>query len=504
MIVYLASYPRAGNSWVQQLITRHFMYLTTDDSGPRDILPNWEVFWKLKRITEAPDPALKHLVWNDYTAQFQQKSPTSADDIKNGFYPTHRFLLPGFKRKITDSDRESLANEKEYFFVKTHHLPPGEFYEGEYVVHIIRHPGPSMWSYYKYLNNLYIKNSINEIIKPFSMEDVIGGNVDFGSWSDHLGKWSSCELFLKNRFLTVRFQELVEDENQVCQRLSEWLGIPFIQRQKVTIKDKKNRSVGYTFSRGTDDGYEKFFSIKQLEQIWEKNKEVMLSFNFEKPDFSKGKEDFQSLYLAPWISRLFTQANKYKNFFNKSNEDLNAKKESHSNLSEICLKANCELVELRNIRYELKAILQNYQNEIIKLNKQVETLSQGISQNQPEPLVNEIQAETNTLNSLKNAFGSLLNEYNTTYLKFLEKHSQDRMALAEKEAEIYRYKKQLEVYTANINRMQSLENDNLNQVERLKSRNIELGKKVSEYQQFSSKLVQDYNKLLEEIDFPKV
>lgn len=90
--------------------------------------------------------------------------------------PTERFriLRPLRHHQFTEEMRAAFSQDATRFFIKSHHPPWKEYLDGEYVVQIVRHPGPTIWSYYRYLHRHGLRNKLTLGV---TLDDVIDGNV---------------------------------------------------------------------------------------------------------------------------------------------------------------------------------------------------------------------------------------------------------------------------------------------------------------------------------------
>jgi glycosyltransferase involved in cell wall biosynthesis/SAM-dependent methyltransferase len=168
MIIWLASYPRTGNTLLRMMLKSVFereTYSKYDD--PFDI---------------GADPATAQLVG-------------------------HRNL----PEKWSDAYAH-MRDSEELFLVKTHEPPEDD---GR-AVYITRDGRAACVSYYNYIKT-YMPGS-----EAVEMGDVIAGFVRYGSWSRHLDAWRPLE---RPRTLVLRFEELLKDPQPAIARLAEFCGI---------------------------------------------------------------------------------------------------------------------------------------------------------------------------------------------------------------------------------------------------------------------------------------
>ena len=182
MIVYLATYPRSGNSLLQRMIRRNFRHLTSRISGikppeagrrlmgPQDM--EIELVPAAELVADWPEAVL----WHENLAAYRFPGE-----------PWRRMLLPGPSELLTEELREALAGEKNVFFLKTHNLPFDRYFEGEFVVQLVRHPGAALWSYFRHQHDSAVPKRKGRLFAspPPTLENLIEGKVRFGSWSKY-------------------------------------------------------------------------------------------------------------------------------------------------------------------------------------------------------------------------------------------------------------------------------------------------------------------------------
>lgn len=272
MIIYIASYPRSGNSWINSLILWNFQYLTSNIYPMKKSVKYEE--WHLRAAAKAPTTGQQDLVWNKWTALYEPPlTPQS----------THRFLLPGCKKMLTETNRKQLAQEKEHFFLKTHELPFPHYFEGEYVIQPVRHAGAVLWSYYNFIRDFqpwYRRRSLTGVIK---------GKVLFGSWNDYHLCWAQTAAKLGGRYLRIHYEWLGDHQAEACDQLEQLTGLKCFQRASIPFQHFKD-SDPMMFREGTTRGWEQHYSKDQLHLVWQMHKEAMQYLGYSEPDYEKGLE----------------------------------------------------------------------------------------------------------------------------------------------------------------------------------------------------------------------
>ena len=176
MIIWLASYPRSGNTYLRTILNHCFAldtYSLYDDT--HDIAANLR------------------------TAE----------------------VVGHLSHGKTQQDFVALANESsQSYFVKTHELPT----DGSKAIYVIREGLATSVSYKNYLQNFGAQKDLS---------DVIIGNVDFGAWSFHVDSW-------RNRvgpILFVRYESLIENLNDTLDQISLFLDRPIVSRAVPSFKE---------------------------------------------------------------------------------------------------------------------------------------------------------------------------------------------------------------------------------------------------------------------------
>ncbi len=196
-LIYVASYPRSGNTWARNLIWHYLdRYVSSfyDEGGTLN------------------------LVIND---DGSYGSPFCVYQTRQAPLMLCRTLRNRSGRVFSDQFRRHLAGSLERFFVKTHELPYESYFEGEGVIYLIRHPCAVFWSYYNYIRDHNLPGAAG-----LTLEDVIQGKVDFGSWSEHVERWLAAGRALGDHFVTFRYEDLATQETEFCRVASALSDLP--------------------------------------------------------------------------------------------------------------------------------------------------------------------------------------------------------------------------------------------------------------------------------------
>jgi hypothetical protein len=179
MIVWIASYPRSGNSLLRQMLSGVFLLSYTERYRERSISD--------LTIT-LPDSHLRDL------------------PMANRVDFTHDYLGPW------SEFRAAAAAAHHNVYIKTHE-PAGDDCRAIYVV---RDPRAALVSYFHFQRRHHPE-------VPFTQDDVIRGSVSFGSWSAHLQSWQPDR---RRATLLVRYEDMIERPGDVIDAIADFLAIP--------------------------------------------------------------------------------------------------------------------------------------------------------------------------------------------------------------------------------------------------------------------------------------
>jgi Sulfotransferase domain len=170
MIVWLASYPRSGNTLTRIILNAGFGLKSASIHGDRK---------DIGAVAAVAD-AVGH--------------------------------IPG---DIDVGNLESLRGSEQLHAIKTHDPPSPYMSHDDRFVCIIRDGRDAVVSYFHYLRDF-------GSAKPASVEQVAAGAVPAGAWSDHVEAWRHA---LYPRTLLLRYETLVAERGAAIQALSEFLDI---------------------------------------------------------------------------------------------------------------------------------------------------------------------------------------------------------------------------------------------------------------------------------------
>jgi Sulfotransferase domain len=166
MRVWLASYPRSGNTLLR-IVLRNVFDLTSTSLYPGEIV-GFDKFANVSAIVG------------------HYEEPAGIDQ------PQHRSELP----------------EQGLQLVKTHGYPTDD----HPAIYVVRDGRMAIISYFHFLTALArVETTIG---------DIIAGRLWPGSWSAHYRQWKPCE---RGNTLFLRFEELRDENSKACQKIGEFL-----------------------------------------------------------------------------------------------------------------------------------------------------------------------------------------------------------------------------------------------------------------------------------------
>ena len=223
MIIWLASYPKSGNTWVRSIVNQLAF---------QDIKKNEETFDGLIRIRRYPSPI------------DMPKLPKIPNDYKeNQKKEVIEYAIKNWKKS-----QDRVCEKKELHFFKTHNMlcklkiGPKEYQFTDVknsigVIHIIRDPRNVVTSIKNHFNHKNINESINMIKDPHRWTGFKNNETPqlLSSWSNHFNSW---KRFPKNNLL-IRYEDLIQNIDYEIKRIINYLS-SFI---KIEITQKEINSV---------------------------------------------------------------------------------------------------------------------------------------------------------------------------------------------------------------------------------------------------------------------
>ncbi len=281
MIIYIASYPRSGNFWLQNLLGNQFKRLTTnihEGINRPNMLEQWinvnKRYYDIDVYPLEDNDATKYGKLSSWMVGY--KSPAEAQP--------HKGILPGCLELLNDVEiRNILANDEECYFLKTHFYPYSEYLDGEYVIQIVRNPGACLWSYYNFKRDMMKKQDVD-------LTSLIQSDSDYGSWSEYHLEWMEAARKLGSRYLSMHYEHLFGRELEYCERLQSFLDL-YVASTELRSFDFYHELRPALTREGKAGGWEKNYSKDQLKLLWNTQHDMMTRFGYQEPNYDLGMDE---------------------------------------------------------------------------------------------------------------------------------------------------------------------------------------------------------------------
>jgi hypothetical protein len=223
MIVWLASYPRSGNTFFRIILNSIFEIKT-------------------------------YSIYDDIS--------DIGADAKTSEVVGHEFLPEDF-------EISQAREEKKTYYIKTHEPFDERVNARDKIIYLIRDGRESSLSLMKHLN-IYSKQKMQLI-------DVIEGNTFVGKWSDHVSSW---DPYKRENTLLVKFEELIQEPVKFIEVLSEFLKLMPIGEKIPTFEELKKINPKF-FRSGKTDAWKQEYTQEEHILFWLLNGAVMYEHGYD-------------------------------------------------------------------------------------------------------------------------------------------------------------------------------------------------------------------------------
>lgn len=156
------------------------------------------------------------------------------------------------------------GDQPQLHVVKTHGAP----LDAQPAIYVVRDGREATSSYFHYHRDL--------LQRPAPLSDVIHGRVGFGSWGRHIALWKPLT---RPNTLVLRFEELTAAPIAQIERIADFLGIEPVGRRVPTFEDL-HRTAPSFFRSGRTDSWRSLFSEQEHELFWELHGDEMSAFGY--------------------------------------------------------------------------------------------------------------------------------------------------------------------------------------------------------------------------------
>lgn len=240
MIIWLASYPRSGNTFFRVILNSIFEIKT-------------------------------YSIYND-------KDIGSDEETSN--VVGHNILPQNF-------DLEEMRRSKQIYYIKTHEHYDQKVSPEDKVIYLIRDGRESTLSFTKH-QNIYGK-------KNKTLFDTIYGDTWIGSWGEHVKSW---EKFPKGNILYIHFEALTDHPSEQIGSIANFLDIHAVNNRIPTFEELKTTNPKF-FRSGKKDSWKDAYSQEEHIAFWYKHAKVMEKYGYldSKPEIFN-RTELDLLYEA--------------------------------------------------------------------------------------------------------------------------------------------------------------------------------------------------------------
>lgn len=222
MIIWLASYPRSGDTFFRVLLNSVF-------------------------ATKTP---------SIYDDKFDIGADKDLLDVVG-----HEFFPQNFTLAAARCSEET-------FILKTHDYPT-DVCGDDKVVYLLRDGREGILSYFNYHNDYTDAGK--------SLLDIIDGDTQFGGWGEHVLAWAPGK---RPNTLLIKFEELVSDPLGQIDRIAEFTGLKPVSNVLPTFEGLHDTGPKFFGSERTDS-WKGVFSDFDLHVFWQRNYTQMIAYGYE-------------------------------------------------------------------------------------------------------------------------------------------------------------------------------------------------------------------------------
>ena len=230
MIIWLASYPKSGNTWVRTIINQIIF---------NDIKSKTEVFDKLTRI---------------------RRYPSKIDIVGLPQLPNHNVFTKEQKKQVIDFtiknwsvSQDKINQNNKTNILKTHNILCKLNLDGKNysfanlnntigVIHIVRDPRNIVTSVKNHFSINTEEESVEMLCDNYNWTGFVNNEIPqlLSSWSNHYNSWKK----FPNNYLLIKYEDLVTDISKEIIRIAKYLSNHFEYEfsEKIVDEIKKNTS----------------------------------------------------------------------------------------------------------------------------------------------------------------------------------------------------------------------------------------------------------------------
>jgi hypothetical protein len=259
MIIYIASYPRSGNSLIQQVVHDYFGRPTSTAFDRKQEKIDRYINGEIPTIRDWHAPRTNRSLLDRLYYRFDPLPYWLASfslQLPSGQVIPQRYLMPGCSKVLTMKVRRRLGEMDSTFFVKMHRPPFEGYCDGEFVILPVRHPGA-------------VLNSLKHFMrdhrgKDLALRDVILGKTPHGNWSEWHQKWLDVQSQHPGKTLLLQFEQTIADPGMAAERISTFLNIPYFKDAKLKDFETLHQKAPKHFRSGKTDAWKDAYTPEDL------------------------------------------------------------------------------------------------------------------------------------------------------------------------------------------------------------------------------------------------
>ena len=225
MIIWLASYPRSGNTFLRTTLNSAFGMKSKSMHG---------------------------------------------DNFDIGGEDEFAGIVGHVKGTVGEEDVDKLRRDSEVHLIKTHHSPSHYMDVDDSVICIVRDGRDAVVSYYHYLKRIGGNRGL-------SLRDVAIGMAGFGLWSRHARDWESAQFRKRSVF---RYEDMVKDNSLLIASLAEALGREPVSHEIPTFETLKGINSDF-FRKGKVGSWADELNGADEKLFWLHNGSMMLRYGYD-------------------------------------------------------------------------------------------------------------------------------------------------------------------------------------------------------------------------------
>ena len=389
---------------------------------------------------------------------------------------------------LNNRSLSKMALDKKLYFIKTHHIPDS-FFDNSKIIYLFRDGREA---------SLSLANYTSEFKGPsLSFTDIVNGKYFFGSWSQHISSWMKLSDTYSGNFLSIKFEDLTASPHSILKKTLSFLELGNKHAKIPTFKQLRKINPSF-FPSGKTDSWKKIISqddhiyfwltsYHQMEQCGYRNEMPLIVKNNDFIHIINGIEKHYKPPIQPFEINNYVeekkellQKNETLQFENSElAEQINALTSEKATLTQ-------RVVDLEDDKKDLKGLVETLNDEKTALTQRVVDL---------EDDKKNLKGLVETLNDEKTTLTQRvvdLEDDKKDLKGLVETLNDEKTTLTQRVVDLEDDKKEIKTKTVNLEKQQhQLMKEKLNlwdQINSLKSDQINIEEKLLDANRQSSLL----------------